>query len=31
MEEKIKDLYNCKKLSGNDPLVTWHNQVIEKK
>ena len=31
MKEKIKDLYNCKKLSGDDPLVTWHNQVMEKK
>jgi len=31
MEEKIKGLYNCKKLVGDDPLVIWHNQVIEKK
>lgn len=28
--EKIKDVYNCHKLEGNDPLVIWHNQVIEK-
>ena len=31
MEEKIRDLYNCNKLIGDDPLVIWHNQVIEKK
>ena len=31
MEEKIKGLYNCEKLVGDDPLVIWHNQVIEKK
>ena len=30
MEEKIKLIYNCEKLSGDDPLVIWHNQVIEK-
>ena len=30
MEEKIKDIYNCKKLEGYDSLVIWHNQVIEK-
>ncbi len=31
MEEKIKDIYKCKSLDGNDSLVIWHNQVIEKK
>ncbi len=31
MEEKIRDLYNCNKLIGDDSLVIWHNQVIEKK
>jgi hypothetical protein len=31
MGETIKDIYGCKKLEGNDPLVIWHNQVIEKK
>ncbi len=31
MEEKIKDLYKCDKLDGDDPLVIWHNQVIEKR
>ena len=30
MEEKIKDLYKCDSLDGNDPLVIWHNRVIEK-
>ena len=23
-------IYNCEKLVGDDPLVIWHNQVIEK-
>ena len=31
MEEKIRDLYKCNKLIGDDSLVIWHNQVIEKK
>ncbi len=30
MEEIIKDIYNATKLSGNSPLVEWHNNVIEK-
>ena len=30
MEEKIRDIYNVEKLNGNDPLVIWHNQVIDK-
>ena len=30
MEEKIKELYNCDKLKGDDSLVIWYNQVIEK-
>ena len=30
MEVKIKDIYNAEKLSGNDSLVEWHNNVIEK-
>ena len=30
MEEKIKSIYNCNEIEGNDPLVIWHNQVIEK-
>lgn len=30
MEKKIKEMYNCKKLSGEDPLITWYNCVIEK-
>ncbi|MDO4438914.1 MAG: contact-dependent growth inhibition system immunity protein [Eubacteriales bacterium] len=30
MEEKIKDKYECDKLVGNDTLVMWYNQVIEK-
>lgn len=31
MEEKIKKIYKCKKLPGDDSLVLWYNQVIEKK
>ena len=31
MKDKIKDIYKCEKLKGNDPLVLWHNQVIEKR
>ena len=31
MSEKIKDIYNCKTLSGDDPLVIWHNEIIEKR
>ena len=27
---KIKDIYKAEKLSGNDSLVEWHNNVIEK-
>ncbi len=27
---KIREIYNVKKLSGNDSLVEWHNNVIEK-
>lgn len=30
MEKKIKDIYHCEPLDGYDPLVIWHNQVIEK-
>ena len=30
MSEKIKDIYNCMPLSGDDPLVIWHNEIIEK-
>ena len=36
MKEKIKDIYSCRPLYenhplyGSDPLVVWHNQVIEK-
>lgn len=30
MEEKIKDIYNCTRLNGNDSLLIWYNQVIEK-
>lgn len=30
MEKKIKEIYNCEKLSGEDPLVEWYNNVIEK-
>lgn len=31
MEKKIKEIYGCKKIVGDDKLVIWHNQVIEKK
>ena len=31
MEERIIDLYKCERLHGDDPLVYWHNQVIEKR
>lgn len=31
MEEKIKDIYNCVPLKGDDTLVKWYNNVIEKK
>ena len=31
MEEKIKDIYNCSPLKGDDPLIIWYNSVIEKK
>lgn len=30
MEEKIKDIYDCTPLKGDDPLVIWYNQVINK-
>lgn len=32
MEEKIKDIYQCKpeKTDIDDPLVKWYNSVIEK-
>jgi len=31
MEEKIKDIYDCIPLEGDDVLVEWYNKVIEKK
>lgn len=30
MEEKIKELYNCTPLTGEDSLVIWYNRVIDK-
>ena len=30
MEEKIKDIYDCTPLPGEDPLVIWYNHVINK-
>ena len=30
MEQKIKDIYKSEKLEGDDPLVIWHNRIIEK-
>lgn len=30
MEEKLKEIYGCTKLTGSDSLVNWYNQVIEK-
>lgn len=30
MEEKIKDIYDCDPLTGEDPLVIWYNHVINK-
>lgn len=31
MDKKIKELYKCERLKGKDPLVIWHNRVIEKR
>ena len=31
MKEKLKAIYKCEKLEGDDLLVIWHNQVIEKR
>ena len=28
--KKIREIYSCDKLEGDDPLVIWHNDVIEK-
>lgn len=30
MDRRIKEIYNCERLEGTDPLVYWYNQVIEK-
>ncbi|MCR5847844.1 MAG: hypothetical protein K6G75_06960 [Lachnospiraceae bacterium] len=30
LKEKIKEIYNAEKLSVNDSLIEWHNNVIEK-
>ena len=30
MEQRIREIYNCEKIEGNDPLVQWYNAVIEK-
>ena len=31
MEQRIREIYNCEKIEGNDPLVQWYNAVIEKR
>ena len=28
--KKIREIYSCDRLEGDDPLVIWHNEVIEK-
>lgn len=30
MEEKIREMYDCAPLTGDDPLVIWYNHVIDK-
>lgn len=30
MLKKIKDIYQVQNLKGNDPLILWHNKVIDK-
>ena len=30
MEEKIKEIYDCTPLTGEDSLVIWYNHVINK-
>lgn len=30
MEEKIREIYDCTLLAGDDPLVIWYNHVIDK-